>query len=256
MNRSNSKYDWLSLVWGMLMLFLIIIVWEISAQNSIAIKLLFSSPFTLINYIGDNYSKAFTSLAYTGGEAVLGLFLAIFVSISFASLFLYFPSLSRIVYPWLLTSQIIPFVCLAPLVILVFGTGVWGKVFLSGLMAFFPLLTNLVTGIKSVPRSSLELMMIMKSTRLTTLRHVIVPYSLRYFFAGLRVATPFSVIGAIVAEFNGADYGVGKDMFIAAKRLEPEVMMIGIISGALISAVIYLVVLAFEANLGSWYKEN
>jgi NitT/TauT family transport system permease protein len=131
-----------------------------------------------------------------------------------------------------------------------------GKIFLSGLMAFFPVLTNLVSGIQSIPRSQLELMEMMKARRLMIVRHVVIPFCTPHFFAGQRVAAPFCVIGAIVAEFNGADSGVGRDIFIAAKRLEPEIMMAGILAGSLLSAVIYGAVVLIEHRIGRWYWET
>lgn len=63
-----------------------------------------------------------------------------------------------------------------------------------------------------------------------------------------------AVVGAIVAEFNGAEWGVGKDIFIAAKRLEPELMMFGIISGSVLAALLYGIVVFGEQQLSDWYR--
>lgn len=215
-----------------------------------------SGPTLMLTHVRTHIQEVFWSFAYTGLEAICGLLVATSIGIGFGALFIYLPRLARITYPWFVGSQIIPFVCLAPLVILVFGVGPSGKVFLSALMAFFPILANLVAGIKSIPRPPQEFMRMMNASRYMVARHVVVPFSLNPFFAGLRVAAPFSVIGAIVAEFNGADTGVGKDIFIAAKRLEPEVMMVGILSGALLSAFIYMIVIGIERSLGPWYWED
>ncbi len=256
MRRSRSEFDALSLYIGVGISALIILAWEFASRSSVTFRLLLSSPTLMLAHIGTDPSAVFLAFAYTGGEAVLGLIIAIAVGIAFGGLLLYWPRLARITYPWFVGSQIIPFVCLAPLVILVFGVGQSGKIFLSALMAFFPILANIVAGIRSVPRAPLELMKMMNAPRYMVARHVVIPFSLTHFFAGLRVAAPFSVIGAIVAEFNGADVGIGKDIFIAAKRLEPEVMMVGILSGAVLSAVIYVVVLGCEKSLGAWYWED
>lgn len=210
----------------------------------------------MLIYIRNHTLEVARSFGYTGLEAIFGLLLATAIGVGFAGVFLYLPRIAKITYPWFLASQVIPFVCLAPLIILIFGTGIEGKIFLSALMAFFPILTNLVTGIKSINRPQLELMQIMNAPRRMVVRHVVVPSCLPNFFAGQRVAAPFSVIGAIVAEFNGADQGIGKDIFIAAKRLEPEIMMVGILSGAILSAVIYGIAISFERALGQWYWEE
>jgi NitT/TauT family transport system permease protein len=256
LRRSRSDFDALSLYIGIGIAVLLVVAWELKARSSVNFRLLLSSPTLIITHIRDHAAEVFWSFAYTGWESVAGLIIATSIGIGFGILLVYLPRLARITYPWFVGSQIIPFVCLAPLVILVFGVGQSGKIFLSALMAFFPILANLVAGIKSIPRPPLELMRMMKASQYMIARHVVVPFSLNHFFAGLRVAAPFSVIGAIVAEFNGADVGIGKNIYIAAKRLEPEVMMVGILSGAVLSALIYLVVLGFERSLGSWYWED
>jgi NitT/TauT family transport system permease protein len=256
LRQSRSDFDVLSLYIGIGLGGLALVAWELSARSSVSVRLLVSSPILIVAHIRDYTAQVLWSLVYTGLEATIGLALATTIGVSFGVLLLYWPRLARITYPWLVGSQIIPFVCLAPLVILIFGVGQTGKIFLSALMAFFPVLANLVAGIKSIPRPPLELMRMMNASRYMVARHVVVPFSLTHFFAGLRVAAPFSVIGAIVAEFNGADVGIGKDIFIAAKRLEPEVMMVGILSGAVLSALIYLVVLGLERCLGPWYWED
>jgi NitT/TauT family transport system permease protein len=256
LRRSKSDFDMLSIYIGAAIAALIVVAWELASRSSVTFRLLISSPSLMVTHIRDYPKQVFWSFIYTGWEAAIGLILATSIGIGFAVLLLYWPRLARITYPWFVGSQIVPFVCLAPLVILLFGVGPSGKIFLSALMAFFPILANLVAGIKSIPRAPLELMKMMNAPRHSVARHVVVPFSLSHFFAGLRVAAPFSVIGAIVAEFNGADFGIGKDIFIAAKRLEPEVMMVGILSGAVLSALIYLIVLSFERSLGSWYWED
>lgn len=256
MNRSRSKSNALSTYLGVFVVVLAMITWELLGRSHTSFRLLASSPSLMLAHIAGHPSDVLLSLTSTGIEAALGLILAISIGISFAAVFLYLPRLAQLTYPWFVASQIIPFVCLAPLIILVFGAGPEGKIFLSALMAFFPVLTNLVAGIKAIPRPPMELMQLMKAPRRMVVRHVVVPFSLGYFFAGLRVAAPFSVIGAIVAEFNGADRGIGKDIFISAKRLEPEVMMVGILSGAALSAIIYLIVLCFERSIGEWYWEE
>jgi ABC-type nitrate/sulfonate/bicarbonate transport system permease component len=129
-------------------------------------------------------------------------------------------------------------------------------VFLSALIAFFPILTNVISGIRSVASAPQEMMRIMAAPKAQVIRHVVIPHCTEHFFAGLRIAAPLSVIGAIVAEFNGADIGIGKDIFISAKRLEPELMMSGILAGAILSGLIYGVVLLLERRLGPWYWER
>lgn len=232
-----------------------LVVWETLGSGSTG-RLLISRPSLVAEYAHGHALELARAFAYTAVEASLGMLAAILFSLLFALAAVFVPRITALVYPGLVASQVIPFVCLAPLVILVFGPGPGGKIFLSALMSFFPVITNLLAGMKAVPRPALELMRMMDATRMMTIRHVYVPYALGYYFAGIRVAAPLSVIGAIVAEFNGAAHGIGKDIFISAKRLEPELMMIGIISGSVLSALLFLTTVAGESALGDWYRRK
>lgn len=241
--------------WAAIPIVLLISMWELAGRTP-TVRLLISQPSEIVQYTRTHIGDIGRSAMFTAFESSLGMLTAIVFSIGFGLCAVYLPRLANLTYPWLLASQVIPFVCLAPLIILVFGPGVNGKVFLSALMSFFPVVTNILTGMREVPGPPLEMMRMMKATKGIIIRHVFVPYGLPYFFAGLRVAAPFAVIGAIVAEFNGAEWGIGKDIFIAAKRLEPELMMLGIISGAVLSGFLYSVAVAAERGLGDWYQKG
>lgn len=251
----NSREP-LAWVIGAALIVFLVVAWEFAGRSSDIVRLLLSRPGLIVSYFGAHSAEVARAALYTGAESFVGLALATAIGLSFAILFLYRPRLANIAYPWLVASQIIPLVCLAPLIILVFGPGPSGKLVLSALVAFFPVVTNLVAGIKNVPRAQLELMEVMAAPRPYTIRYVIVPFCLPLFFAALRTAAPFAVIGAIVAEFNGAEQGIGKDIFIAAKRLEPEVLMIGLFSAAALSGLLYGLILLIERFLGDWYWER
>ena len=70
---------------------------------------------------------------------------------------------------------------------------------------------------------------------------------------GLKIAATWSVIGAIVAEFNGADIGLGKNLFLAAKLLEPELMLSSLILSSLLGALMYGLIILIEKRIGKWY---
>jgi NitT/TauT family transport system permease protein len=232
-----------------------LVIWE-TIGYTIMGRLLFSRPTLLCEYASTHWMQLTRSASYTAAEATLGLGIAVVFTILFGLICVYAPRFASMIYPFLVGSQIIPFICLAPLVILAFGQGITGKVFLSFLMCFFPLVANVVAGIKRAPTAHLEMLTMMNASRAFIIRHVYLIFGLPFAFAGLRVAAPFSVVGAIVAEFNGAEWGLGKDMFIAAKRLEPELMMLGLLSAILLSATLYGIILLIENSIGRWYRER
>lgn len=250
--KQNTKLSSRSII---TYLIVIISLWQVIGSTATG-RLLISRPLLVIQYFYLHLNESCNSVMVTALESYLGIVIAVIFSLLFGIISIYIPRIANFIYPFLLASQVVPFVCLAPLIILVFGFGISGKIFLSALMSFFPIVINILTAMKQVPSPPLELMMIMKANKIMTIKHVIIPYGLPYFFAGLKVASPFAVIGAIVAEFNGAEHGIGKDIFIAAKRLEPELMMFGLISAATLSAILFCIMAVIENNIGDWYKKG
>lgn len=234
-----------------------IFLWELVSRYG-KTALFVSSPIRVMNYLTTNSSDFGTSLMTTGIESIGGLMIAAIGSIALATLFYVSPRTQRLAHPWISATQVIPFVAIAPAVVLAFGpTSIWGKIFLSALVAFFPILSNAVSGLRTIRKESLELMEILSIPKIRTFQLIVVPHLAHYFLMGLLIASPLCVIGAIIAEFNGARFGLGKDIFIAAKRLEPELMLSGILGSALLSTAIAGSIRLLESFLGSWYtKEN
>src|SRR5437870_5496764 len=101
------------------------------------------------------------------------------------------------------------FVVFAPLIIVWFGFGISSKVIIAAMVGFFPVLVNVIVGLKTVDQGKLDLMGSLDATRWQTFRLVKFPNALPFVFAGLDIAIVFSVLGAIVGEFVGAQRGLG-----------------------------------------------
>ena len=192
---------------------------------------------------------------YTLVESVLGLSAAIIFCVSVMCLCFYFPRLLKLTLPIMVISQVIPLVSLAPLFIMTLGLGIESKVAMSVLLCFFPLFVNFASGYISIPRAVNELVYIYAAPTWYRILHVNIPLSLPSIFAGLKVSATLSVIGAIVAEFNGAEFGLGKNLFLAAKRLDPELMIASIAISSIIGGLLYGLVTAIERRLGKWYLQ-
>lgn len=233
------------------------VLWEWWGRTSLTTNLLISTPLGVAQYFLDNIDHISRSFVATAFEASVGLAIALIISVALAFAFYAVPKLEQFFYPWILGSQVIPFIAIAPLVILLFGpSSYWGKVWLVVLVTFFPVLNNLVSGVRAIHSEHFDRMLLLNAHAIHIIQLVIIPNVARNFFAGVKTAVPLSVIGAIVAEFNGAPSGIGKDIFISAKRLEPELMMCGIISSALLASLLFVVIVVAEKNLGPWYSED
>jgi NitT/TauT family transport system permease protein len=112
-------------------------------------------------------------------------------------------------YPFVVMFQAMPKVALAPLIIVWFGLGLTSKVVNAALVAFFPLMVNTIVGLRSAEEDKVNLMKSLAATRSQIFWMLQLPNAMPYIFAGLEIAMIFALIGAIVAEFVGAQAGLG-----------------------------------------------
>jgi NitT/TauT family transport system permease protein len=142
-------------------------------------------------------------------EVIVGFAFATVLGVGLGSLMALVPVVDRLLYPYVLGFQTVPKVAVAPLFLIWFGFGLQSKVVTAGLIAFFPILVNVVAGLKTVEPRRVLLMRALKASSWETFTKVRFPSMLPYLFAGLEVGIIFSVIGAIVAEFVGSAEGLG-----------------------------------------------
>jgi NitT/TauT family transport system permease protein len=112
-------------------------------------------------------------------------------------------------YPFVVMFQAMPKVALAPLIIVWFGLGLTSKVVNAALVAFFPLMVNTIVGLRSAEEDKVNLMRSLAASRTQIFWMLQLPNAMPYIFAGLEIAMIFALIGAIVAEFVGAQAGLG-----------------------------------------------
>ena len=146
---------------------------------------------------------------YTLGEAMLGFLLAALLGIVLGGLIAQFPLAEKTLYPYLIAIQTTPKVAVAPLFIMWFGFGMTSKVIIAATIAFFPILVNVISGLRSTDPARLELMRSLRATRWQIFTMVRLPGALPMIFAGLNIAIIFSILGAIVGEFLGSRKGLG-----------------------------------------------
>lgn len=148
-------------------------------------------------------------LLVTFTEAVGGFLVGSLAGISIGVLIVTFPLAERILYPYIVALQSLPKVAVAPLIIVWFGFGMTSKLIIVAMVTLFPVLVNMIAGLRAIDQEKLDLVNAFSATRWQILRYIRFPNALPYLFAGLNTAIVFSVIGAIVGEFVGATEGLG-----------------------------------------------
>jgi ABC-type nitrate/sulfonate/bicarbonate transport system permease component len=145
----------------------------------------------------------------TTSEALIGMGFACGVGLALAAIIASVPLVRRVLYPLLVVSQTIPMVALAPLLIIWFGFGTTPKIIVVALVGFFPIVVSTVDGLTGADPEIVALVRSMGASRLQVLRYVRVRAATPAFFAGVKIAAAYAVLGAVIGEWVGASSGLG-----------------------------------------------
>ena len=190
--------------------------------------------------------------SYTLLEVAMGLFSGAFLATVLGYLLAKSSTLERLLSPYLVASQAIPIVAIAPLLVIWFGPGLFSKVLIAGLIVFFPVLVNTVVGIRAVPQDLRDLMRSLRATRLQTLRYLEIPAALPVFLGGLRIGATLSVIGAVVGEFVGADRGLGFLINVGRGQYDTALVFVAVFTLIVMALLLYGAVILLERKLLAW----
>lgn len=155
-------------------------------------------------------SNTFTyHFAVTAYESLAGFAIGAGLGLLLGSLVSQWALLEKTLYPYIVAFQSIPKVAVAPLFVIWFGFGMTSKIIITATIAFFPVLANIIVGLKAAPADEIELLRAFTASPWQIFRIARLPHALPYIFAGLDVSIVLSVIGAVVGEFVGAQAGLG-----------------------------------------------
>lgn len=164
--------------------------------------------------------------------------------------------LERMLSPFLVASQAIPMVAIAPLLVIWFGPGLFSKVLICALIVLFPVLVNTVVGLRAVPERLRDLMHSMRATRLQMLRYLEIPAALPVLLGGLRIGATLSVIGAVVGELVGADRGLGFLINVGRGQYDTALVFVAVFTLILMALCLYGSVMFIERRVLKWQRAD
>jgi NitT/TauT family transport system permease protein len=189
---------------------------------------------------------------YTLLEVLLGLLAGSSLATTLGYLLAKSPLLERLLAPYLVASQAIPIVAIAPLLVIWFGPGMFSKVLISALIVFFPVLVNTVVGLRAVPENLRDLMHSLNASHAQMLRYLEIPSALPVLLGGLRIGATLSVIGAVVGEFVGSDRGLGFLINVGRGQYDTALVFAAIFTLVVMALGLYGGVVLVENRLLAW----
>lgn len=190
--------------------------------------------------------------AATLSEVLVGLALGLAVATVLGYLVGKSPLLERALSPYIVASQSIPIVAIAPLLVIWFGPGRLSKVLICALIVFFPVLVNTVVGFRSVPAELYELMRSLRASRLQVLLKLEVPAAMPVLIGGLKIGATLSVIGAVIGEFVAADRGLGFLINVGDGLYDTPLVFVAVLTLIAMALTLYGIVAALERRLLRW----
>ncbi len=187
-------------------------------------------------------------------EVLLGLALGLILATAAGTLLAKSPAAEQLLSPYIIASQSIPTVAIAPLLVIWFGPGRLSKILISALLVFFPVLVNTMVGIRSVPEDLRDLMRILKASHWQVFTRLELPAALPVYLGGVKVGATLSVIGAVVGEFVGSDEGLGFVINVARGMYDTALVFgaVFVLIGMALS--LYGLVTLIERRVLSWRK--
>lgn len=188
--------------------------------------------------------------------AILGFVISIFVSIPIAIAMVRSNYLNKTIYPLLVIIQSTPVVAIAPLLIVVLGTGDAPRLAITFLITFFPLVVAATTGMQSTPKELIELSKSLRAKPSREIWQIRLPYAVPYIFSGLKVAITLAIIGAVIAEFVAAEKGLGYFIQFSTSYFKIPQAFASLFVLSIVSLLLFHSIKVIQKTFFSWSLEK
>jgi len=239
-----------------LLLALFLLLWDLYCRFSGIHPFIVPRPMAVMNqYVAMVQTKAIWIHSWvTVFETLFGFFFACIIGIGGGALLGKVRWLEESMRPFIIATQVIPKIALVSLFILWFGFGSEPKILVSAVLAFFPILTNTLLGVKSVDLGHKDVMKSLNASRWQTWRMLELPSAMPAIIAGLEVGIVLAYIGAIVGEFAGGTQGLGYLTLEYQNQFNAPGLFGVLIQLTVIGFALYLVILGLRRSLIPWHE--
>jgi NitT/TauT family transport system permease protein len=230
-----------------------VLLWQFATVVLQTPDYLLPSPSRIVVDAIGNWKLLAIHTGITTFEVIVGFLLSILIGLPLAAVFAYSRSVEKTFFPLIVGWNTVPKVALAPILLAWFGFGLKPKILIVVLVAFFPIVINSVVGLKSTSPQMIHLARSMGATASQVFWRFQLPNALPGIFAGLKIATSLSVIGAVVGEFVGADSGLGYVMMIANSDLNIARQFAAIVILSFIGVAFFWIIEGIERLVLPWH---
>jgi len=239
-----------------LVLLALVVLWEVLTSALNVSTTVLPGPALVLEATWQDRANLWPAMWTTTKEAVLGVALATVVAVLLAVAIDWSRTVRRSFYPLMVTSQTLPIIVLAPLVVIWFGFGTAPKIGLVALFTFFPVAVGTVQGLASSDPDAMALLRTMGASRLQLLLRVRAPSAIPQMFTGLKVGVTYAYVSAIFAEYVGAEQGLGVYMQASKNAFRTELVFGAILVTTLLTLALFVGVALLERAAMPWRRPS
>lgn len=234
----------------------LLLLWELFSRLFRIPEYLLPAPTRILEAFVSDWRILLDHSVVTFLQAVAGFALGTALAVVLSLMMSLSANVKVSVYPLLVATQTVPLVAIAPILAVWFGFGILPKILLAAIVVFFPVVVSTVKGLYSYDQDALRLMKSMKSSRFHIYTKLKIPSALPYFFTGLKTAAAYSVMGAVIGEWVGAQKGLGIYLTRAMSSFRTASMF------AIIAIIVAMSILMFkgvellERKIVFWNREE
>ncbi|KAF0125091.1 MAG: NitT/TauT family transport system permease protein [Xanthobacteraceae bacterium] len=230
-----------------------LILWEIGVWWFAPSPLILPPPSAIFAAFFETPWVFVRHLGFTLAMTAVGFVLAVVLGVLMAVAIVYSPLVERTIYTLLVALNSIPKVALAPLFVIWMGTGVEPKIAIALMLAIFPIVIDMVLGLRSVDPDMLNLARVSRATPMAILMKIRFPCALPSLFAGMKVAVSFALVGAIVGEFVAGSRGLGFQILVAQGQFDTVRVFVPLLLLGVVGTILFFLVDYAERVCLPWH---
>ncbi|MGB3413728.1 MAG: ABC transporter permease [Microbacteriaceae bacterium] len=236
---------------------IVVLLWEYGTQLIQVPEYILPKPSVIVATLVEQLMKPifWSHVGITLQEAGLGFLIGVVVALVLGVLVARSQLTEKTIMPYVVAFQSVPKVALAPLFVVWFGFGLTSKIVMSAVIAFFPILINVIEGLKAVDKDKVEMLTSFGASEAQIFRMARFPSALPFIFAGLNVGAIFAILGAIVGEFIGAQGGLGYMLLQANYNFDIPEMFSALLVLSFIGLMSHLIITSLQRKYTFWAEE-
>lgn len=245
-----------SLLRPILALGLFVGIWEIATRVFHIEAWILPAPSAIVNELIAVFPAFLPHILSTVKLVIIGFAIGTIFGLTVATILFHFKRVRETIYPFLILSQNIPIIVLAPLLFIWFGLGDLPKIIIVAMTSFFPITIATLSGYEQTDEQLMHYMKMMGATRVQKFTKLIFPYALPMIFSGIKISATYSMLTGVVAEWLGAQRGIGVFMTLATSSYQTSRVFVAIIVTMFLSISFFALIVLIERLVIKWNRED